>query len=229
MWWTLRYLWVVGVHASYALVILVAVVGLGIWTVTLNPGDLDSGLGMLLFVQMFLVSSGFAVRARRGHFDALLVRVPARWRVACAHLIVSAAPGVAGWVVLAAAGAIVRSPAASSAIAGGRMAALLIVSLAAWAAGFMLPRGAAAVAWFAVLIGLLVERIDLLASWWTTAGAVTYVRHVITLLTCPFLLLGTHPPVAPGAELGAVVVAAVLVMVVLRMVKTLDIYLVDRT
>jgi hypothetical protein len=229
MWWSLRYLWVVGTHPSYALVVLAAVVSLGIWTVTMNPGDLDSGFGMLLFVQMFLVSSGFVVRARRGHFDPLLIRVRARWRVATAHWMVSMGPGLVAWAVLAGVGAAVGSPAAPSAFVGGRMAALLIVSSVGWAAGFMLPRGAAAVAWLAVLIGLLVERVDLLVSSPTPpAGVLLFLRHVMTLLACPFLLLGSHPPVVFGSELGALCVAAALVLIVLRAARTLDICLVDR-
>jgi len=230
MLWSLRYLWVVGVHPSHALGVLAAVVGLGAWTVVMNPGDLDSGLGMLLFVQMFLVSSGFAVRARRGHFDPLLIRAGNRWHVAAAHWIVSMGPGLFAWLALGAVGAVMRSPAAPSAFVGGRLAAFLIVSCVAWAAGFMLPRGAAAVAWLAVLIGFLVERIDLLvASSTPPAGALTFLRHVLTLLACPFLLLGTHPPVVPGSELGAVCVAVSAVLCVLRAARTLDIYLVDRT
>jgi hypothetical protein len=230
MGWALRYLWVVGIHPTYALVVLEAVVSIGIWTVAMNPEDLDSGLGMLLFVQMFLASSGFAIRARRGHFDQLLMRVRARWHVALLHGMVSIGPGLAAWALLTAAGFVFRSPAAWSAFAGGRMAALLIVSSLAWAAGFMLPRGAAAVAWLAVLIGLLVERIDLLAAPWTApAGVFTLLRHILTLLVCPFLLLGSHPPVAPGSEWGALCLAAASILLVLRRSRSLDIYLVDRT
>ena len=68
-WWSLRYLWVVGVHPSYVLVVLAAVVGLGIWTVTMNPADLDSGLGMVLFgvgsaPALAAVQSGIGVASR---------------------------------------------------------------------------------------------------------------------------------------------------------------------
>src|SRR6187455_1293531 len=88
-------------HPPYTLLILAAIVGVGLWTIRVSPTDLDSGLGLLLFVQMFLASSGFLVRARRGHFDPLLLGDGGRTRVLVWHWCVSIAPGLAGWICLA--------------------------------------------------------------------------------------------------------------------------------
>ena len=68
-----RYFAVVRPCPAYAVVVLGAVTALGTVTVWLDPGELDSGLGMVLFVQMFVASSGFVVTARRGHFDPMLL------------------------------------------------------------------------------------------------------------------------------------------------------------
>jgi hypothetical protein len=225
----LRFFAVMGLHPPYALAILAVIVGIGIWTTSASPGELDSGLGMLLFVQMFLASSGFLVRARRGHFDPLLVGSGSRTSAIVWHWIVSIAPGVAGWICLAGAGCFLGSPTAVSALVGGRAAALFIVSALAWTAGFTLPRGAAGVVWVAALLGLLLRRTDLLSpASMLSAPSETVLRHAVTLVLCPFLLIGNHPLLAPGAICVAALLAAVVLLAVWRRSGGLDIYLVDR-
>ena len=225
-----RFLALVGLHPPYAMVMLAAIVGIGLWTTTVSPGELDSGLGMVLFAQMFLASTGFLVRARRGHFDPLLLGAGDRTRALVWHWLVSIAPGVAGWTCLAVAGYFMGSPAAVSAFAGGRAAALFIVSALAWTAGFALTRGAAGVVWMAALLGLLVRHAELLApvpSLATTGD--TVLRHAATLMLCPFLLIGNRLVVASGAVWAAALLSALLLLSVWRLSGGLDIYLVDRT
>jgi len=222
-----RFFAVVGLHPPYALVILAATVGFGLWTTSVSPRELDSGLGMLLFVQMFLASSGFLVRARRGHFDPLLLGAGDRTRAVVWHWLVSIAPGVAGWTCLAGAGYFLGNPTAISAFVGGRAAALFIVSALAWSAGFTLTRGAAGVVWMAVLIGLLVRRVDWLAPSAFVAGD-SVLRQGATLMLCPFLLVGDRLAVAAGAVWAAALLSAVLLLSVWRLSGGLDIYLVDR-
>lgn len=213
-------------HPPYALLILGATAGVGMWVTTLSPTELDSGLGMLLFVQMFLASSGFLVRARRGHFDPLLSGAVNRTGPVIWHWAVSVAPGLAAWVCLAGVGYLQGSPTAVSALIGGRAAALFIVSALAWAAGFTLPRGAAGVVWVVALFGLLVGRADLLSP--SSAGSGwTVLWHTATLLVCPFLLIGNHPAVAPGAICAAALSSAALLLTVWRLSGALDLYLVD--
>jgi hypothetical protein len=222
-----RFFGAVGLHPPYALAVLAAIVGIGLWAVAVSPGELDSGLGMLLFVQMFLASSGFVVRARRGHFDPLLLGAGQRTRALVWHWLVSIAPGVAGWICLAGAGYVLGSPAAASALVGGRAVALFIVSALAWAAGFALTRGAAGVVWMAVLLGLLIRRVDLLAPSALASGD-NVLRHAATLLICPFLLLGTRLVITPAAVWAAALLSAVVLLSVWRLSERLDIYLVDR-
>jgi len=223
-----RYFSVIGLHPAYALVALGAIAAVGLLAAWLNAAELDSGLGMILVVQMFLASSGFAARARRGHFDPLLTAAPDRTFVVFCHWIVSILPGLVAWVLLASAGRLLGSPAALSAVAGRRAAALLIVSAIAWAAGAVLPRGAAGVLWIAVLLALLVRRVELLTlpvAPGTSAGPL--LRQAATLVVCPFLLVGSQPVINPAAIWAAISIAAALLFSVWRVVTDLDVYLVD--
>lgn len=224
-----RYFSVVGLHPASAFIVLAAIVSLGLVTVWMDAGGLDSGLGMILFGQMFLASSGFAARARRGHFDPLLTVSSDRTLVIACHWIVSILPGVAGWVLLASAGRLLGSPEAISALTGRRAAALVLVSALAWAAGVMLPRGAAGVLWIAVLLALLVRRTELMPLVGPMPGSSGAVlRQAATLVLCPFLLLGSQPVIHPAAIWAAVSGAAAFLFSVWRTAAGLDIYLVDR-
>ena len=225
-----RFFAAVRLHPPYALAILEIVAGIGIWTTSVSPAELDSGLGMVLFVQMFLASSGFLVRARRGHFDPLLVGGADRIRAVACHWIVSIAPGLAAWFCLTGAGYLFGSPAVPSALVGGRAAALFIVSALAWTTGFALPRGAAGVVWAALLLGLLLSGTDPLAPASALHGssAIAF-GHAVTLLVCPFLLIGNHVLVTSGAICAAALLSSVFLLTTWRLSGRLDIYLVDRT
>jgi hypothetical protein len=216
-------------HPPSALLALGATVGIGLWTTSMSPRELDSGLGLLLFVQMFMASSGFLVRARRGHFDPLLTAAASRTGPVVWHWVVSVAPGAAGWICLAGAGYFQGSPTAVSALIGTRAAAFFIVSALAWAAGFTLTRGASGMLWIGVLLALLIGRIDLLSRASLLVGpGLMGLFHTATLLICPFLLVGNHPAIAPGAVCAAALSSAALLLTVWRRSGGLDLYLVDR-
>jgi hypothetical protein len=223
-----RFFFVIGLHPLYTLIVLGAVLAVGVATMSMQPAELDAGLGMVLFAQMFLASTGFVPRARQGHFDPLLAGASSRVRVAAAHWTVSILPGGVAWAVLAVMALLWGTPAAWSAMFGSRGASLVIVSASAWAAGFRLPRGAAGMLWMALLMGLVMQRADLLAVPAGSGSWTTFLLHTGTLILCPFLLLGTHPPLARGALAAAVIVPLVLLCAVCRSARSLDVYLVDR-
>src|SRR5687767_7140125 len=178
---------------------MVSIVILAIITVWLNATELDSGLGMILFAQMFLASSGFVVRARQGHLDPLLTNSLERTAVVVSHWALSVAPGIIAWVLVAGAGLVLGSSAAVSAFVGTRVVGLLVVSAMSWALGFALPRGAAGMLWTAVLLALLTQRTDLLPDASSSAtGPAVVARHAVTLMICPFLLVGNRVAVSPG-------------------------------
>jgi hypothetical protein len=226
---SLRFFFIIGLHPSYALALLTAIVLVGGWTTWVTPGELDTGLGMLLFLQMFLVSTGFTIPARQGHFDPLLTCAGSRPRIAAAHCLASIAPGAAGWLTLAITGLAVGSPAAWSALLGDRMAALVIVSALGWTAGFLLPRGAAGVIWIAALVALLLTRTDVVPTWsLAMERSVAVVIHAVTVTLCPFVLIGVHPPLANGSVLIALGMVGTVWCFALRLTRRLDVYLVDR-
>lgn len=209
-------------HAPYSLVVLAAVAVVSVWTVALSPSELDSGLGMVLFLQMFLASTGFLPAARRGHFDPVLVGDSARRHVAISHWIVSIGPGAAAWVGIAAAAFALGSPLALSALTGHRVAAIFIVSAVAWSAGFAFTRGAAGVAWIGALVLLLVRHVTLIPPN-TTLSFVTLLRQAATLVLCPFLLVGPSPMVTKGSVPVAVAAAGALLLVVWRRAGRIDV------
>lgn len=216
-----RFFMALRLHAAYALVVLVCVAAVSLWTIVLSPSELDSGLGMLLFIQMFLASTGFVPAARRGHFDPLLVGGQRRTSVAMAHWIVSIGPGVAAWVAVALAAYVLHSPAARSALAGKPAAALFIVSAMGWSAGFAFTRGAAGVAWIGALAALLMRHTVLMTS--GPVSVLTSMRDAATLVVCPFLLVGPSPSVPTEAVPIAVAMSAGVLVIVCRWVRRIDV------
>jgi hypothetical protein len=214
---------------SYGLAVLAAVTALGILTLALNPADLDSALGLVLFVHMFLTSTGFVVTARRGHFDPVLVARSERTAALFVQWCASIAPGAIAWIGLAACGYAWSSPAAWSALAGSRLGAFLIVSAMAWVLGFALPRGAGGVVWMGVLLGLLLRHADLLAPSAAQGSALAIVRTAGALIVCPFLLLGTHVPIGTPALSASLAASAVLLLTTIRLGSRVDVYLVERS
>lgn len=216
-WQAARFFALVGLHPPYALVVVSIVAAIGMVTVWLDGREIDSGLGMILFVQMYLASSGFASRARQGHFDPILTSALSRTVIVASHWVVSIAPGLLAWLAVAAVAAWSGSDTAASALSGQRAGGLLIVSSLAWTAGFALPRGAAGMLWMAMLVALVSQRTDLLAS-----------RSAAALLACPFLLLGNRTGVSAEAVVVALLVSVVALLLVWRAADRLDIYLVER-
>jgi hypothetical protein len=226
----LRFFFVVGLHPPYAIAALAAVMLAGLWILFTSPTELDSALGMLLVVQMFLASTGFVVRARRGHFDPILIAASSRARVLIAHWLFSIAPGLAGWVVLSATAGALGNAQVWSTFAGHRLLALLIVSSVSWTVGFGLPRSAAGALWMAGLIAALVSHADLIGSREMASTAPwMIVRHAGAVIFCPFLLLGSRPPLAAESMLGAASVMFAATGARWLSVERLDLYLMDRS
>jgi hypothetical protein len=84
--------------------------------------------------------------------------------------------------------------------ARGSHAALAIVSVVGWTAGFLLPRGAAGVVWIACA-GRAARDADEVVPAWSQAieRSLAVAVHAVTVTICPFVLIGVHPPLAPGA------------------------------
>jgi hypothetical protein len=102
------------------------------------------------------------------------------------------------------------------------------VSSLAWSAGFALPRGAAGVLWTAVLMALLLGRVDILAWAGTEATFTGSLRTAAVILVCPFLLLGSHVQAGAASVTIALSCAVALLVATCRAGSRLDIYLVER-
>lgn len=224
-----KYFVVVRQCPTYGLAVLIAVTAIGVLTIELNPAELDSALGMVLFVQMFLASSGFAATARRGHFDPILVQGSDRAAALAAQWCASIAPGAIAWAIVAGCGYAWSSPAAWSALTGSRLAAFLIVSAVAWVMGFLLPRGAGGALWMGLLLVLLLRHADLVAPAGAQDSAIGILRTAGALLVCPFLLLGTHGQIGMPAISASCAAAALLLFTAMRVGSRLDVFLVERS
>lgn len=102
----------------------------------------------VLLLQLFAVSSGFEVPARRGHYDLLLTSGHPRVWMALVHWAMSAAPGALAWLVLAfgeraTAGAGMHLDLSTS----GTLTAMGLVSTLPWAINVRLPRFAGGIGW----------------------------------------------------------------------------------
>jgi hypothetical protein len=214
---------------GYGLAAFAAVATFGVLSVWWSPGELDSALGLVLFVQMFLASTGFAVTAHRGHFDPMLGHDANRVAALAAQWCASIAPGLLTWLLLVLCGYLVGSPVVVSALAGTRLAAFFIVSALAWSAGFALPRGAAGVLWAAVLVWLLVRHPDLLGWAGPASSALGVVRTAAALVVCPFLLIGSRTGIAAPPVCAAVAFALAWLLITWRSGSVLDVYLVERS
>jgi len=224
----LRFFGVSRLHPRHSAVLLTVCVAFGIWTMSYDPRELDGSLGLVLIVQLFLVSTGFTSRAFAGHFDRLMVAGARRRAAALAHWVVSIAPGVIAWLALTAAGLLLGSPAAISALVGQRAVALLIVSSLAWVAGYRLPRGSAGVLWLTLLVAILLQHNLRALSMSLDQGQHGWLWDSVMVVVCPFLLIGDRP-IVPAVPLAAAsVFSLVTLAAVLAATDRLDVVLRER-
>lgn len=224
----MRFFFALRPFPAYGLAAAAAVTLYGTVAVAWSPGELDSALGLLLFVQLFIASTGFATTAHRGHFDPMLGYGQSRTSALAAQWLSSIAPGLLAWIVIVSSAFLAGSPSAWSAAVGTRAAAFVIVSSVAWSAGFGLPRGAAGVLWTAVLMALLLGRVDVLAWAGTETTFLGSVRTAAVILICPFVLLGSHVQAGAASVTTALSCVVALLFATWRTGARLDIYLVER-
>ena len=225
----LRFFFLMKLHPAHGLLIAAACAAVGVWTMWFDPAEIDSGLGLMLFVQMFIASTGFTSRARAGHFDPVLVGGNDRARVAAAHWIMSLIPGLAGWIILVAVGFSLGSTGAFSALAGRRAVAFAIVSMLSWIAGYRLPRGGAGIAWITLLVAMLLQHNLRFLSAAFDHGAHRFFWELGVLLVCPFLLIGNRPYISPAVQLSALALCVVALGGLCVWTKRLDVVLVEHT
>jgi hypothetical protein len=134
---------------AYAAVLAWA--GYTAWT---SPEEMRAIYVVLLLFQSFSAASGFLFRARRGHFDQVLVAPVSRVRVAVAHATVSMATGAITWLVVSAMELAAHRSTLPLGLALPSLAALAYMSAVAWAAALPFARYSSGVVWLIVAIGL---------------------------------------------------------------------------
>jgi len=142
----------------------------------------------LLLLQMFSASAGFAIPARRGHYDALFTGGASRHAVVGGHLVMAVLPGVVAWGVLGGAEVVMGGRAVWS---SGSAVALGLVSLGGWAVSVGLPRLSGGVIWLVLLLTGLgwptVWRQDILA---VADGGGSIEARALVYLLCPLVAAG---------------------------------------
>ena len=108
----------------------------------------------ILVLQAFAASSGFALPARRGHYDLLFTRDNKRTSIAIAHWAMSISTGIASWLALALLELVVSGGTSAALLASGTCVAVFVVSTLPWATGVALPRFSSGIGWLLLAITL---------------------------------------------------------------------------
>lgn len=175
----------------------IVVLGCAAWMAWADPGHVDQVASLALLSQMFAAATGCRERARRGHFDPVLIAGNSRRLVAAAHGAVSVCPGSVVWILLAVAEWRIHPGIRPTTMSAAGIAAFLWVSATAWALALPLTRYASGIAWLGMLFAIVA------ASWaeplreifqatghrWTDS-----LGRTGAALVNPFLLL-VHPEV----------------------------------
>ena len=209
----IRFFRIVSLHSKY---MLAALTGLGVLGIVMLSLDVRRGMDAsvpLALLHMFSVSSGFAVPARRGHFDLLLTTGTTRLRIAIVHWLMSIAPGVAVWLVLGFA-EWVFGGAPGLVLTNGTVAAMTLISMLGWALTVPLPRLSGGVIWLVALFIVLAASGDWRAALLdATQHDDGWLETAIVFLLCPLFFVGTHLEPAELMSLAPGFAVAVAAMV----------------
>ena len=195
--------------------VLFVVIWTGYLTVT-APDDLRGPYIVLMLCQAFAASTGYATRARRGHFDQLLAGRQSRLRFALTHVSVSTLMGAAAWVVVCILDAVGAGGRWPRGLTPEALAAFAYLSALAWAVSVPFSRYSAGVLWLIVAIALaasgrllVLRNSYALASdtwagvWQATGPALVFPPLVVGELSAP-----------PGAAIALLVIAAFVAVAV---------------
>jgi hypothetical protein len=180
--------------------------------IVIAPSRTAGALAPLLLMQMFAASSGFAVPARRGHYDLLLTRTGNRVSIAIAHWVTSIAPGLASWLILASVEALTTGQAAVC-LSSGTCVALALVSTIPWAVTVTLPRFSGGIGWLLVLTMAGITFSPDNPEWLSTPGrAQTTLTASWALLVYPLTSVGRHLSIHDLMLLAPALILAVMSM-----------------
>jgi len=148
----LRFFRVVSTQPTLIVWTFVVVVVVGAIAIVRDPSRSEGAMVPVLLLQLFAVSSGFEVPARRGYYDLLLTSGHHRVWMAMVHWVTSSAPGVIAWLMLAAVEVAATSRSGTTLLASGTFAAMGLVSTLPWAITVRLPRFSGGIGWLLALV-----------------------------------------------------------------------------
>jgi hypothetical protein len=219
IWYAVRFFRVVPPVARLMVLSFACVAAVAAAALASDPGRGARAVIPIVVLQLFAVSAGFAVSARRGYYDLLLTSGTGRVRTALVHWVMSMAPGVVSWVALGLFEAAVSGN-HHGIMASGTAAAMFVVSTVPWALTVALPRFAGAIGWMLLCVmavtltpigdqGGAAWRASLEDQSWTAAAA--FLLFPIRLVGEDVLnRLGT---VTPGMAFAAAAMAMALIWI----------------
>jgi hypothetical protein len=191
-WYLLRFFRVVMPLPAIVLWTFGVLVAAASATIAVSPARTSGALAPVLLMQMFAASSGFAVPARRGHYDLLLTRTGNRLSIAVAHWVTSIVPGLSSWLIVAGVEALITGQAAIC-LASGTCVAFALVSTIPWAVTITLPRFSGGIGWLLVLTMAGITFSPDGSEWLATPGrSTTPLASAWALLVYPLTNVGRH-------------------------------------
>ncbi len=136
------------------LLIMLVVIGWAGYLVLTAPDDLRAAYIVMLLCQSFAASSGYASRARRGHFDQLLAGRTSRLRFGLMHGLSSVVYGAAAWVVISGLDALGAGGHWPLGLTPRAAAAFVYVSAVSWGLSVPFSRYAIGLMWLIVTVGI---------------------------------------------------------------------------
>jgi hypothetical protein len=184
----IRYFAAVPLQSPVMLAGLALVTASGLLQLFLVRGSGGEVVITLLLLQTFSVSAGFAIPARRGHYDPLLTGGASRHAVVGGHFVMSVLPGAAAWLLL---GVTERVLGGAAVWSSGSAVALALVSVGGWSITAGLPRLSGGVVWLVLLLTGLGWPTPLRQDILTVAVGVGAIEtRAAVYLLCPLLVAG---------------------------------------
>jgi hypothetical protein len=150
----------------------------------------------VLVLQAFAASSGFALPARRGHYDLLFTRGNKPTSIAIAHWAMSISAGIASWLALALLELVVSGGRSAALLASGTCVAIFVVSTLPWASGVALPRFSSGIGWLLLAVTLSTTFSRSVMGEWTASST------RIEELACPAWSFFVYPIGTIGLNLS---------------------------
>jgi hypothetical protein len=225
-WYLVRFFHVVPpvpamMTATFAVLTLASAIA-----IVTDAGTAPGALAPVLLLQAFAASSGFALPARRGHFDLLFTRGSSRTSIAIVHWASSVATGIGSWLALAAIELLVSGGTRATLLVSGTCAAMFLVSTLPWAAGVALPRFSGGIGWLLLAVTLATTfSTPLLGEWAVTSTRIEDLAWPAwAFFVCPVAAVGQRlTPAQFLAVVPALAIAATAMMIACRWIAERDI------